>query len=692
MRRIIFESPAEYIILCVLVAVGFAMMQYFRLKQPWSRTMNRILFLIRTVLVFFLALLLVGPIVKQVQHLFEKPVFVVLIDDSASVKAATDSVTLRKLRQNIAEIRKVLEEKGFETALRNLAGEEVLSEFLATTSDIDGALKRVSHRFEDGNLAGVILASDGIYNHGISPLYTRYNFPVYTIGVGDTVQRPDIAIKNIAYNKIVYQGNKFPLRTEVQVKNLDAQNVTVSLFKRGKLLERKTQKTSRDDLVTFDFQPEAEEEGIQKLDIRVEVNPEESNTQNNQASVFIEVVKGKKKILMVAAAPHPDIKALREGVEKNPNYEFILHIPGVVDAKPDNLKPENADLVIFHQVPDRQGRTRALFRTFIQSKTPYFVILGQQSDLHELSSQKTPVWFRSTPRDYDEVTPVVNHVFGNFSLSEEIHSIISGYPPVSVPFSNQLAPASAVSLLFQRIGSVSTEKPLLITDASDGRKTAVMFGEGLWRWRLNEYERTEDTEAFDELFGKLIQFLSTSEDKRKFRSYPIQQEFTDTEPVVFESQVYNDIYEPVFGNTIEISIIDDQGEQNGYTYVTSPGNTRYQIGGLKEGVYHYRAKTTINQQVEQVEGEFAVIRHQSELRNLTADFDLLRRLSANTGGKFFLAEESNKLSEVLRQTTAESIIHTEETYTSIINLKIVFWLLLLLVSGEWFLRKYHGSY
>ena len=91
-------------------------------------------------------------------------------------------------------------------------------------------------------------------------------------------------------------------------------------------------------------------------------------------------------------------------------------------------------------------------------------------------------------------------------------------------------------------------------NVKDERKTAVMLGEGLWRWKLNEFDRFENSAAFDEVFGKLIQYLSTSEDKRKFKSYPVKNEFSDTEPVIFESQVYNDIFEPVFGNAVEISL------------------------------------------------------------------------------------------------------------------------------------------
>jgi hypothetical protein len=693
MKRIIFESAPEFIVLCLILGLGYASVQYLKTKQPWSKTINWVLFGCRAVLVSFLAFLLLGPIVKQINNLFEKPLFIVLHDNSASIQEATDSTVLRKLEQNITETNNILEAKGYESAVQDLSGQDVTGfRYNATSSDLNSALKRISNRYEGKNIAGVVLVSDGLYNAGLSPLYSTYNFPIHTVGIGDTSERSDIAIKNIAYNKIAYQGNKFPLRAEVQVRNLNAQPITVSLFKRGRLVDRQTRNSTGDQLMVFDFQPQADEQGIQKYDIQVENNPNEYTTKNNRSSVFVEVVEGKKKILLVAVAPHPDIKALREVIDKNTNYEFLLHIPGVSEQQASVLRPDNIDLAIFHQSPDLRSKTTNIFQSFASGKTSLFFILGQLSDLPGIARQNMPVKFENAPRDFDEVTPVVNPAFSNFSLSAETNSLIASYPPVSVHYGKIQIPLSATPLLYQRVGSVSTEKPLIAIDVRDSRKIAFMLGEGLWRWRLNEFDRTENTAAFDEVFGKLIQFLSTTDDKRKFRSYPLQQEFSDTEPVVFESQVYNDIFEPVYGNTIEIEITEESGKKSEYTYVTSPGNIRYQIGGLKEGVYRYRSRTVINQKREEVRGEFAVVERQIELQNLTADFDMLRKLAANTGGKFFKAGETDALKNYIQQTQAQSVIHSEETYDSVINLKWVFWLLLLLISAEWGLRKYHGSY
>ncbi|MDQ2657483.1 MAG: VWA domain-containing protein, partial [Bacteroidota bacterium] len=687
MQRVILESAPEFLILCLIAGVGYAALQYFKTKHPWTKRMNTLLFAFRATLAFFLAFLLLGPIVKQISNIFEKPAFIVIHDNSSSVAETTDSLTRLKLQQEMQQTVELLEENGYDAEVNTLSDDNAPSfDYDATTSDINGALKRVANRYEGKNVAGVILVSDGIYNAGLSPLYSSYNFPVYTLGVGDTTVRADIALKNIAYNKIAYQGNKFPLRAEVQVKNIASTTITATLLKRGKVLEKQTKNVVPGQLLTYDFQPLADEQGIQKYDIQIETRPEEHNTKNNRSSVFVEVVEGRKKILCIAAAPHPDIKAIREVITKNSNYEFILHIPDVNPQQASTMVPEKIDLVIFHQSPDLRGKTTALFQTFMKSKSSVFIILGHQTDLRQLARHDLPLQFESPPREYDEVTPVVNPALTNFNISSEASSAFASFPPVSVHFGKMRISAGISTVLFQRVGSVTTDKPLLVLASDDAKKIGVMLGEGMWRWRLNEFDRTENTLFFDEVFGKLIQFLSTTEDKRKFRSYPVRQDFSDTEPVVFESQVYNDIFEPVYGNSVEIDITHEDGRRTNYTYVISPGNTRYQIGGLKEGVYRYRASTVLGGKTESVRGEFAVVERQAELQNLTADFDLLRRLSGNTGGKFYTAAQADNLRSDLQKTQATSVIHTEETYDSMINLKWVFWLLLILVTAEWGLR------
>jgi hypothetical protein len=691
LKSITIGSSPAFILLCIAISVGYGFLLY-RSKHPWSKNLNWILFAGRTTLAFLLTFLLLGPMIRQISNLLEKPVFVIVQDNSLSVKETTDSVSLKSIGVSMNTLKESLTDKGYEVVSQNLSGEDVAKiKFTAATSDLQGALRKITNQYEGKSVEGVVLVSDGIYNTGLSPLYANYNFPIFTIGVGDTTAKQDIILKDLLYNKIAYQGNKFPLRAEVLIKGYPNQNLSISLLHNGKQIEHINKNSGNEQLLTIDFNPLAADKGIQRFDVQVEEKSGEHNIKNNRSTAFIEVVDGKKKILVVASAPNPDIKALRSVIEKNSNYDFFLHIPGVQQTEAKNLQPTSIDLAIFHQSPDRRGRTGDLFQRFAASKTSLFVIVGSQTDLNLLSQNGVPLKFEQQPRQLDDVMPVINPAFTSFLISPEANTVFSGFPPAWVPFGKFQIPNSAVPLLFQRVGNLSTEKPLLWIDAPD-RKIAVMLADGFWKWRLHEFSKNENTESFDEVFGKLIQYLSTSEDKSKFRSYPVEQQFSDTETIVFESQVYDDIYEPIYGNTVNLNLTDEKGKRYQYNYVVSPGNSHYEIGGMKEGVYHYQSSTEIKGKKEEVHGQFLVTASQTELQNLTADFGLLRKLSSTTGGQFYKPSNVEKLKEDLLKKEARGTIHSEEKYDSLLNLKWVFFLLLTLASAEWFLRKYFGGY
>lgn len=107
---------------------------------------------------------------------------------------------------------------------------------------------------------------------------------------------------------------------------------------------------------------------------------------------------------------------------------MILHIPGVEETEAKNLQPTNIDLVIFHQSPDKRGRTRDLFQKFATSKTSLFVVVGQQTDLTLLAQLDMPLNFEVAPRQYDDVMPIVNPSFPYFLVSPEANSVFASFP------------------------------------------------------------------------------------------------------------------------------------------------------------------------------------------------------------------------------------------------------------------------
>lgn len=689
MQRLIFESSPAFIVLCVGLGVGYAWLLY-RTKHTWGQTVNRILFVVRSLAVALAAFLLIGPILKLTTNQTEKPTVVFLVDNSQSVREVLGQEKQAALVTDLNERSKALEDKGYEIQIRGLEGDDVTAQ--SQTSDIHSALRSITADYEGKNLAGIVLVSDGVYNSGPSPLYTTLRIPVYTIGVGDTTQRVDLALKNVAFNKIAYQGNRFPVRAEVLVKGLANQDVRVSVLMGGKVIAQQNKNSGTRALIDFDFLVDANEKGIQRLDVAIDPVKQESNQKNNRTAIYVEVVEGKKKILVVAPGPHPDIKALRAAIEKNSNYEFHLHMPGVKEEQNrDILEAGKADLVIFSQALDNEGKTIPVLQRLQKSRAGMLFMVGAKTNLRQFSNVGIPLVFENIGQK-DEVIPSFNTQFRDFAFSDDLAGRFSRYPPITVPFGKFTYPADAAVLLYQRIGSVTTNRPLLLSWNGPDNRIAVLLGEGIWKWRLNEFAETEKSDAFDEVFSKLIQYLSTADDKRRFRAFPIQNEFTDSEPVTFESQLYNDIFEPIYGNTVQIELRDESGKATQYSYTTSPSSSRYRIGGLKEGIYRYTASTQLATGKEQVSGEFLVTAQNIESQNLTADFGLLRKLATESGGKFYTESNSSNLNTDLTTLQAKSLIHSEDSFHPMINLKAVFFLLMFLLSLEWFTRKFFGSY
>jgi hypothetical protein len=211
-------------------------------------------------------------------------------------------------------------------------------------------------------------------------------------------------------------------------------------------------------------------------------------------------------------------------------------------------------------------------------------------------------------------------------------------------------------------------------------------------WRLEEFSLTDKQEIIDEVVMKTLQLISIKDDKRKLRVYPISSNFSIDEKVIFENEAYNDIYERIYNQDIKLDITDEKGKVRSFSYTTTKDNSRFEITGLLEGVYRYKASTQVLGRGEFVDGQFIVRNADLESLNTTADFNMLRTLATQNNGKFFVVNQLEKLKAFLSSNKAPDKVTSVEEMNEFINLKWVFFVLLLLATVEWGIRKYLGSY
>ena len=145
---------------------------------------------------------------------------------------------------------------------------------------------------------------------------------------------------------------------------------------------------------------------------------------------------------------------------------------------------------------------------------------------------------------------------------------------------------------------------------------------------------------------------------------------------------------------LNITIVNKKTGET-YEYLFSKRDHDYELnaGILPEGIYTYRAQTSMAGQPVSVSGSFAVVSMGIEAQQLTADIDRLRGLSAATNGKCYTVDQLSQLLEDLRQDARiTSVEHHENRFEDLIHSKWIFFVLIGLAAIEWILRKMFGSY
>lgn len=694
-----FQYPAWFLLLCVLLGLGYAFLLYYRdtTFRDQAPRLHLWLGLLRFLTVTLLSALLLSPVLKSLLTETKKPVVVLAQDQSESTSADLQGTALETYKQNWQLLRDGLAEnyEVHELSFGDQVREGVDFSFTDKVSNLSEMLKGVYDLYGGQNLGAVIVASDGIYNEGSNPAYADVAIaaPVYTVALGDTTPKKDLLVKRVFHNKIAYLGDKFTIQIDVAANNCAGQQTVLNV---GKVEDKQVRNlhsipvniAGNDFFVTKEIQIEADKPGVVQYLITVAGLPGEASTVNNRKEIFVDVLDARQKILLLANSPHPDLTALKTTLEINKNYQVsiaYINDPGLDVSK--------SDFIILHNLPSAANDISGLLNTLNDKKIPRLFIAGMQTGYTALGKAQALVNMQSDGRQSDDVQGKVSPQFAAFSLDPRILEELPKFNPATSAFGNFSATAQAQVLLYKRIGKVDTDQPLLAVGEVNGVKTGVLLAEGLWRWRLFDYLQHQNHEIFDELIGKTVQYLSLKEDKRKFRVNVDKNIFNENEAVLFGAELYNDNYELTNDPDVALSIRDSEGKEYTYTFNKTGKAYTLNAGILPVGSYTYKATTNFNGQSLSYDGRFNVQPIQLELFETTANHAVLRQLSAKFGGEtVFPAQLASIVEKIKNNQTVKPVIYQTTKTNPLINLKWIFALLALMLAAEWFLRRYFGSY
>lgn len=666
-----------YLLLAILLSIAFSWLLYFY-KSKSKRRIDYVLFSLRALGFFLMLLLLISPTIERKEYAIQKPVLSISIDNSLSVKhfkKEQEVFSVVNAARNNSKLNQKFDVQyfQFDEAVKTLDS----LDFSQSFTNIYKAIDRVEALHKESN-SPMILITDGNQTKGNSYEFIKSNTSIYPIIIGDTIPKSDVRIDQLNVNKYSYLKNKFPVETRIFYEGNDKINSVFTIKHKGKTVFRKSvQLSPTNPVVTLTAILNSDKEGLQFYTASIAPIENEENTQNNSKSFSIEVLNEQTNILVLTSVLHPDVGMLKKSIETNKQRSVEI-------AEISNFRKslKNYQLVILYQPTIDFS---SVFEEIQKEKLNYFTITGTKTNWNFLNEvQKN--YYKNSINQTEAYGAIFNNGFLTFGQKDVS---FESFQPLHDLFGAIKMNTKYDALLFQHISGIQTQTPLLATFEEQEQKSAVLFGEGIWKWRGTSFRNTSSFNDFDAFLSNIIQYVASTK-KRERLTLNYEKLFSANQPITIAAFYVDKNY--MFDNRAAISLTltnTDTNTKQNVPFSLQSNSFEAVLNNLPSGNY----KFTVNVENQNISksGQFRITDYRIEEQFSTANMDALKLLANNNRGEVFNALNINNLFEQLNRDNSYTSIQTSKTIQQeLIDWKLILFLAISIFTIEWFTRKYFG--
>ncbi|CAM1340272.1 VWA domain-containing protein [Tenacibaculum aestuarii] len=664
-----------YIVLAVLISVAIAFFQYFY-KVKRTPKVHILLFSLKALSLFLIGLLLINPKIKTLEIENSKPVLSVLVDNSLSTQFFKEEENVRKVLSEIKEDEGIQEK--FDVQYFSFGKEvDVLDSlsFSDTQTNISKAITAVNE-LNKGKISTTVLVTDGNQTQGNDYEFSTSTNKIFPIIVGDTTQYQDIQIAQLNVNKYSYLQNKFPVEALLYYEGKDKITTTFSILQNGqRVFSKQLDFSPNNPTQTVTTNLLSKTKGLQYYSASISKIPNEKNTKNNYKNFSVEVFDEQTKVLLLGSFLHPDLGALKKAIESNKQRKVDIAL-----IQDKNINFDDYQLYVLYQ-------PNSSFKSVLEKITSnYLIITGTKTDWNFINSQNLGV-AKKVINQKEEYSALYNADFLPF-LQENIG--FTHFPPLQDKFGEVQLKKEAQSLLYQKFAGVETTQPLFTTFEENDKKYAMLFGEGVWKWRASSYLKEQNFESFDAFIGNLAQYLASNK-KRKRLEVTSERLYPANAPISITAFYVDKNYQFDNRANLELTLTNKETkEQKKLPFSLVNNSYQVSVEGLLSGDYTYKVSVA-NQNITSY-GQFKITDYQIEEQFTNANRKKLLALASKTNGAVFYPNTTTQLLQDL--VNDEAYYTTQKSTTKEQNLIDWKWILFLIVaflSIEWFIRKYYGK-
>jgi hypothetical protein len=282
--------------------------------------------------------------------------------------------------------------------------------------------------------------------------------------------------------------------------------------------------------------------------------------------------------------------------------------------------------------------------------------------------------------------PVYNTNFGLFKLSKESVAALNQLPALNI-FSGSMRTNGS----FEALLSDNQEKPIASYGTVGARKVVLFALSGLWDWRMADFKQNQTHAHVDEWLQVTAQYLTTEGNGNRLKlTYEKRLAAGNAQKV--RANVYDATFKETTEALVNVELKNDAGERLKYSLTHDGTAFEAILNQLEPGKYTFIVTAKLGEETLKTQGAFYVESSSLEELNTRANYLLLAQMATASGGKFYTLANANLLAEDVNNHPMLKPVEKIKTQSlALIDLKVLFFIMLVLFAAEWFLRRYFGK-
>ena len=689
-----------------LVAIGILIFFAFYIPKKNISSRGKIfLIVLRTSVFLGIIFLFLKPVLQWTKVRNLSPKLLVWIDNSLSMTAHED-FSPDLLMESIKNMDSELKKEGIDI-IYDIFSDDIESEthlldkvvFDGLSTDISHIIKESKSKHVDENVSAAILISDGVVTKGEDPSLMEINlpFPIFTIGIGDSMPTMDPSISQIELPQFTKVGDSVEIRAEI-VPLGDGKPLEIILKEDGKIIQKKMVETQRQAFnreVIFHVVPD--EVGIKKYEIEIE-KANDANPYNNIRMGLLRVYSAETNIVVLNARAGFESRFLIRSFEKIENvkiFNLVETASGWIPLPLSSIIREKWDVVVLFGYPSdktNMDQLQSIKQKIENESVPLLIIYDRPLSLERLNILVGETIIEGRVNDRSEETVSVQLTWKGEShpiirdalFSYDFKDLVSSLPPIGWPFKNLILGNGFVPLITT---ANLSEHPVIAIRDFGGERMAVCSGMDFWRWCFMT-QGSGEVDLYTKTFTGLIKWLSDTLSTSNIQMSLDKSIYLSGEPAEISGLVFN-----VQGKIIQSAVvkgiaISENGDEQPFAIQWDGSRFKGEIPLRLKGDYRIKVIAQFgDNELGVTEQKLTVVDQPIELSDIMQKANVLRSISYKTCGKKINIDD---LQSILNFITIEKKEIEEKHELKLWRWYGSFIFIICLLFVEWIIRRING--